>query len=194
MTSLWMLKEISMFGVTLDQDGRIATKLAGLQIDFKGVPAPIVYAGSDQVNLIVPWQVDSPLNVRKDGVLIRSIPLSVNVANLQLVALVNEDGTPNAPDNPAPIGSTVTAYLNGAKYEVPPADGAISTTDPVVLWPAMASSQGVTITYQGSAPGLVNAVQQVNLLIAGTPPNDRVTLSQNSANLQFSLYTLAKRD
>jgi uncharacterized protein (TIGR03437 family) len=181
-------------GAALDQNGRIATSLAGLQIDFAGVPAPILYAGSDQINLIVPWQVKGPRNVRKDGVLIRSIPLNVNIANLQLLALVNEDGTLNAPENPAPIDSTVTAYLNGAKYQVAPADGAISTADPVALSPAMTASQGVTITYQGSAPGQVFAVQQVNLLIVGTPTNDTVTLSQNGANLRFSLYTQAKRD
>ena len=64
-------------GAMIDQEGRITTTLAGLQVDFNGVPAPLLYAGPDQITLIVPWLLNSPMNVRKDGTLIGSIPVGL---------------------------------------------------------------------------------------------------------------------
>ncbi len=165
------------------------SNLNGASVDFNGVSAPLLYSGPNQINAIALWNLGGPMNVRVDGVLVKSIPVGAATANLQLLALVNADGTINSTTNPAPAGSIVTAYINGASYgpvqsQFP--NGSLSTMI-ISLSPQLSSSAGLAITYQGSAPGLLNEVQQVNLRVTGQPPGLRATLSQGSSVLTFHL-------
>jgi uncharacterized protein (TIGR03437 family) len=44
-------------GARYDSTGKIATTLAGVQVLFDDTPAPMLYAGANQINAIVPFEV-----------------------------------------------------------------------------------------------------------------------------------------
>jgi uncharacterized protein (TIGR03437 family) len=118
-------------GAKLDQDGRLTTSLAGVQVLFDGQPAPLLYASDTQINAIVPFGVSG-----KDSVTFQVMlpsgpmpPLSLIVTAAEpgifrgangAAAALNEDGSINSPQNPAKRGSIVTIYVNGAGLLDPP--------------------------------------------------------------------------
>jgi len=84
--------------------------------------------------------------------------------------IVNQDGTINSADNPAPAGSVITLYATGTGQLDPPGqDGAVVTADllprPVLRVSAMVGDQAAPVLYAGGAPGMVEGIVQVNLQI-----------------------------
>ena len=107
---------------------------------FDGVAAPMLYAGPNQVNAIVPYGIKSPttqLTVQRGGITDGPRPLPVeaavpgiftaNSAGFGQGAVVNQDGTYNSAANPALKGSVIVFYAVGAGAMSPPmADGAVA--------------------------------------------------------------------
>ena len=84
----------------------------------------------------------------------------------------NEDGTPNSPDNPAPPGSVVSLFGQGAGLLLPPVQqGRIhsltelsTVNEPVRVWLRGTNFiLPLEVTYAGSAPGVSTAVTQINI-------------------------------
>jgi uncharacterized protein (TIGR03437 family) len=184
-------------GMQLDETGSVPTMLAETRVLFDGVPGPMVYAGATQVNAIVPFGVSGQstrVQVEYRGQV--SIAGSVAVAPAtpaifaadgsgsgQAIA-INQDGTINSANNPAPAGSVVVLYATGAGQSSPAGqDGAVVSADnlPVPVLPVLATvgDQGADVLYAGGAPGFVQGVLQVNLRIA-----DGVTLGDVPVVLQ----------
>lgn len=109
--------------------GQIAT-LFGTALDsadvlFEGEPAALLYAGTVQINLVVPQTVAgrnmANVEVRAPAGSLRIIvpiaPSNPGIFTLAggagQAAAENEDGTLNSRDNPAPRGSTLTIYATG---------------------------------------------------------------------------------
>lgn len=89
----------------------------GAQVFFNDIPAPILYAGDEQVNTIVPFALAGKETAR---IRIGSGPefiAAVVPAMPRIYALVNQDGTVNGPENPAAPGSIMTAWVSGSGYE-----------------------------------------------------------------------------
>ena len=115
---------------TYDSSGRIPTNLAGTEVYFNGVRAPILYAAAGQLNVVAPFEVAAG-NV---NVMVLVNGADSNTANLPQTAAdpgvfrfldpaslsygfaiaVNQDGALNSRQNPAKPGSVVTVFLNGA--------------------------------------------------------------------------------
>jgi hypothetical protein len=66
--------------LTLDQTGKVATTLSGVQVLFSGTPAPLIYVSSTQINAAVPYEIEGLLNpfvqVTYQGRLTNSYPLT----------------------------------------------------------------------------------------------------------------------
>jgi uncharacterized protein (TIGR03437 family) len=176
------------------------TELAGVQVLIGNQAAPLLYVQSEQINAVVPWDAGensfnpgTSIQVKyngasaSNGVNLTQIVPGIFLANAatQLAAVTNADGTRNSPTNPAKLGSVVTLYGTGGGPMNPPgADGA--------LWPLSPHSQftvpvtvqinyvNATVTYAGSAPGLVSGIFQINVQIpdlSSPPPTVPITIT-----------------
>jgi uncharacterized protein (TIGR03437 family) len=169
--------------------GQIPTTLGGVQVLIDGTPAPILSAGPNQIRAIVPFEVayyysgllspDVDVQVLSPTAAVTPLTVAVvpaapgiyTVPNTAGFALtINQDGTLNSPQNPAPQGSVVTFYVTGLNNTQPAlTDGAIATAAaPLALASAIQVSLLSTssrILYAGTAPGDVAGVTQINLFI-----------------------------
>ena len=192
---------VSLFGTAIGPDepqsgqpdsaGFYPASLAGTELRFDGYPAPIFYGQSDQLNGVVPLalagKARTVMELFRNGALVASRDLEIQVAAPVFfqtstafaspsVAL-NEDGTMNSRQNPAPRGSIVSLFATGFGPVAPqPSDGSVTREPfPQVTLPVSASfgEQRLEILYAGYAPGLIAGVVQVNLRLpdSGFGPN-----------------------
>ncbi|MEO8660382.1 MAG: hypothetical protein ABI693_18070 [Bryobacteraceae bacterium] len=174
---------VSIFGFLLDT---AVESVEDLRVTFDGIPAPIVYAQSGQINAIVPFGIAG----RESSTLVvttknawHTTPVPVAAATPAIFtldasgagpgAIVNADGTVNSAANPALRGSVVSVYATGTGLLVPTVtDGEIIALDspPMLALPATVTIGGVaaTVKYQGAAPGLIAGVTQINVEIPMT--------------------------
>jgi uncharacterized protein (TIGR03437 family) len=176
-----------------DVNGRLPDSLGGTEVYFNGVRAPLLYAGDQQVNAIVPFSVSG----RTVGVVLivngkvsnqAYLPtqtadpeiFKANIASAPNVAFaINEDGSVNSAQNPAKGGSVLTLFVSGAGLLSPtPEDGTRGGLGPRLVLPvtvnvsyAVSLQEGVEapiyalgeVRYAGSAPTLAAGVVQINV-------------------------------
>lgn len=163
-------------------DGKMPTSVDGVSVTFNGTPAPITFAGPDQINVIVPYsvagQAQTQIVVRRPSgnlsdvaAVTETIPglFTYDGSGTGPVAALNEDGSINSAANPAAPGSVVVLYATGAgEFAKSFADGAIlgaelvSPKAPVYV---RFDRLPAVVTYAGVAPYLVNGALQVNAVI-----------------------------
>ncbi|MFN7919535.1 MAG: serine hydrolase [Bryobacteraceae bacterium] len=99
----------------------------GLTVTFDGLPAPVVFASRNQVNVIVPSALAGRADVRAEIRRKDAAPVSVSVSLPAVApalftisgngqgpaAALNEDGSLNSEQNPAKAGSNITVFANG---------------------------------------------------------------------------------
>ncbi|MFB3777589.1 MAG: SBBP repeat-containing protein [Bryobacteraceae bacterium] len=162
-------------GAELDAEGRISTSLAGVQVLFDGIPAPLLYVSSSQINVLAPYSLSgwtsTRVEVRSAGENSPALQLYVKPAQPEVfnlggwAAALNQDGTVNSPANPAEPGSIVTIWASGAGLpsgQWP--DGSIATgvfsPTPALPIAVLYYDRSVEVLYAGPSPGLaVNALQ-----------------------------------
>jgi len=177
-------------GVTAQPDasGRFPTLLAGVQVQFNGVAAPLLYVQAGQVNAVVPNQ-NLPgflytVEVSYQGQSAPVLDVGGEIANPGVFAVANQDGTLNSLANPAKPGSIVSVYATGMDmFGLDGADGQVMPLSP--LLPINFSQNGDavsfagvpgTILWEGAAPNLIFGVVQINVLLpASLPPASSVT-------------------
>jgi uncharacterized protein (TIGR03437 family) len=177
---------------------------------FNGIPAPVLYAGLNQVNAIVPFglALDAPANLEVrtgSGSAIISVPVAPvapaiftqDNAGLAQGAILNQDLTTNSPSNPAMRGSIVVLYGTGfGMLDSQPADGITADRAVKTQLSVTASIAGVPaeVTYAGSAPGLVAGVVQVNVRVPdGLTPNLAAPVSLTIGPAVTPVVTVAIR-
>jgi len=167
---------VSMFGSGLGPGTPTVT--------FDGIPAPLLYAGANQINAVVPYGVSSTaaqMAVQFNGQSYGPIAMPVAAAVPGIftldgsghgqAAVLNQDGTLNSISNPAPRGSIITFFACGAGLMTPAvADGTISPLTlplPAPVLPVSVAIRGVTSTvqYAGAAPGAISGLLQVNVQV-----------------------------
>ena len=178
---------ISLFGTSVGPDspvsnngfdpstGVLPATLAGITVTFDGVPAPLVYLSSGQLNLQVPYQVaghaGTVVVVTNQGtasdpvtvpVVTAQPGLFVQAGSTQAIAL-NQDNSVNTASNPAARGSVVTLFATGAGVVDPP----VATGKPALASP-LSVATGVSVTigggeakvlFGGLTPGFVGLLQ-----------------------------------
>ncbi len=170
---------------TLPASGPSAPILGGTSVWFDGVQAPLLYAGPNQINLVVPFGVPgvegamTELVIRNGGQIVASLNAPLTDASPAMftasssgvgpAAILNQDSTLNTPVSPARPGHVISIFASGAGTMDPPAaDGAISQgTEQRPIFPVSVRIGGLDaeVLYAGSAPGLIAGVLQVNCKI-----------------------------
>lgn len=167
--------------------GMVDTTLAGTQVFFGSLAAPILYASATQVNVIAPYEIAGQSQVAiqvqyQDGA---SASQTVQVANASpgaftidssgtgAVVAVNQDGTMNGAASPAAKSSYITIYFTGGGQTNPPGVTG-SVTGTVLKWLTQPISVTVggelaTVSFDGAAPTL--AIDQLNIRLAPNTPS-----------------------
>ncbi len=172
---------VSVFapGIGLPAD----TNPADFRILFDGTPAPVVYAGPSQANLVVPYAVAgksaAQLEIRAQGITLASLSVPVvpaapaiftlDASGTGPAAALNQDTSINSADNPAEKGSIVVLFATGAGQTNPPsADGQPAAEPlPKPVLPVSVQIDGISaeVLYAGAAPGLIAGMTQINCRI-----------------------------
>ena len=174
-----------------DAQGQPPRQLAGVQVFFDGVPAPLLYAQSRQINVLVPFELNGKgstnIQVQYNGTPLGpvAVPLTFGVPGIfrlqsgvsAQAAALNQDGTLNGPSNPARPGSVVTLWGTGFGATDPPcATGGLNVPAAANLAPNMSVLlEDIVVPgvagrinpayYAGSAPTLLCGVEQINMLV-----------------------------
>ncbi len=213
---------ISLFGFNLGapgtaqvQNGRFPTVLANTSLTFDGVPAPLIYNNSLQLNAIVPYEIagKSSTNITlQAGSMSYSATVPVVAATPALftadssgagqAAALNQDGTPNSPASPANPGDVIVLYGTGEGLISPlPADGTITSTSPPEPAPKLPVTVNIggmpaEVIYAAAAPGLTAGVIQINARIpAAIPYSHHVPISWSAGNfVSQANVTIAIKD
>lgn len=169
----------------VDDSGKLVTSLAGIEVRFDGIPAPIYVGDYYQITVQVPYEVAgktaTKIQASNRGIpsneisvpVVDAIPGLFNTTSSLIEALAaNQDGSLNSKTAPAPIGSVVTLYASGVGLLTPaeetgrPASGLAQTVLPVSLTMA---GEDAEILFAGAAPGTVGVVQ-INARVPVTMP------------------------
>jgi len=174
-------------GPRLDS-GVVSSSLGDVQVFFDGAPAPLLLAGGFQVNVQVPYEAaghqTTTVQLIYRGIPSNKIELSLidaapglftNFVGGSEAQVLNEDGTVNHADNPAPLGSVVSLFATGTGATIPSSATGVPAVAPL---PSPALKVGVSfgsrpagVLFAGSAPGLVG-VTQINARIPVDLPLD----------------------
>jgi uncharacterized protein (TIGR03437 family) len=127
----------SAIGISYSVDpntGKVETTLAGTQVFFGGVAAPILYESASQINAIVPYEIGGQsqliMQVHYQGVVSAGTTLQVtsaapgiftlNATGSGQAAAINGDGSLNGLANPAHAGGYLSIYFTGGGQTTPP--------------------------------------------------------------------------
>ena len=194
-TALFTTGAFNEFGAATTSASTVPlpTQLNGLQVLVNNTPAPLFFAGPNQINFVVPSsaptsgtadvqvvQLATGLVLGDTSVVMNAVSPGIftqNATGSGDGVIANQDGTLNTSRNPAPAGSIITIYMTGQGYisGMPP-DGNISNAAlstpfrPSVYIGGTTLVPDANITYTGLAPTLVG-VWQLNVKI----PNDVIS-------------------
>ncbi|MEO5926652.1 MAG: SBBP repeat-containing protein [Bryobacteraceae bacterium] len=173
-------------GARLVNGAQVDSELGGTRVLINGTPAPLTFAGPNQINAVIPSRQllnenTAPLQITRDGQNIAAINLWVReplpevfltgevVLNSYIAAALNEDGTINSKTNPAKPNSIVSVFATGLGSMAPTLqDGAIVTNISAarlvtnVRVVVARDTLAAELLYAGQAPGLIAGAIQLN--------------------------------
>ncbi len=186
-------------GGVYDSSGLLANQLAGTEVRFDGVPAPLLYAQTSQINAQVPYTVSgngsTHMEVFYQGQSAGALDLTVTATVPAVFStIVQQDGTYNSQTNPAAHGTFLTFYATGDGIEYGPdlAGLPAAVPYPFPVLPVTVTLAGMTaeVTYAGSAPGLVGLLQ-VDARVPGSfVPSGAVPLILTVGTVQAPAITV----
>jgi uncharacterized protein (TIGR03437 family) len=160
-----------------------STTLGATRVWFDGVPAPLLYAGPDQINGVTPYALtgntSTEMRIFNGDRMISDLRLPVVPASPAIFSLdatgvgqgavLNQDSTLNSPSNPAIKGTIIVLFATGAGQTNP------VSVDGQIVWDLLPKplgsvsvkigGQDAEVLYAGAAPGLISGLLQVNLRI-----------------------------
>jgi trimeric autotransporter adhesin len=173
--------------------GVLTTSLAGAQIAFDGVAAPILYLSSTQASVVAPMELSGKkqtgIQVSLNG--LQSTAVQVNVAEIApgiftadssgtgaATALNQPAGLPNATTSAAK-GATVSVYLTGAGGMNPAGrTGALASAQQSITATPAATVGGApaAVSYAGSIAGSLYGIYRVDLVVPSATASGKVPL------------------
>ncbi len=152
------------------QSGLLTTNVAGVQLTFDGVPVPLLSVSAQEIDLVAPFELinKSATTIQVQYLGIQSNPVKVAVIPivLQLLAVLNADGSLNSASNPAKAGSAMALYMSGAGQSNPPSQNGQLNAAPLAApggsVQLLANGNMLPVTFAGAAPGLAAGIFQVN--------------------------------
>lgn len=182
-------------------NGVLSNTVAGVQMTFDGVAAPLLYVSSTEIGCVVPFAISghtvTTMQVTYNGVASNAVPIPLEPLGTtpEVLGVYNADFTPNSASNPAKAGSYLSMYITGAGQTIPASsDGEVYTVPP----PSAANTimiQGdngpLVVTFAGGAPGLADGILQVNFqapAAESSGPGQGATLSSGVGSANFAFY------
>ena len=100
------------------------TQAGNVEVTFDGKPAPLIWVQDAQINAVAPWSLTpgqttqvcvSYQNVKTNCLTVPVAQTSPGVFTIDGVhaAALNQDGTINSADHPAPVGSIISVLATG---------------------------------------------------------------------------------
>ncbi len=185
-------------------NGRLPTNLQGTRVLFDGETAPLVSVQATEILAIAPHDIASKdkvtVAVENQGVMasavlsVASAVPGIFVSSGQQAAAINEDGSLNGVDHPAPVGSIVSLFLTGAGLTDPLTDDGVPPDLPLpqVALPVTVQIGGAPaeVLYAGSVLGLPG-LAQVNIRVPAVAASDavpvQVVIGGNSRNQSVTI-------
>lgn len=183
--------------------------LSGASVLFDGSPGTMLYSSAQQVAVIAPvglaGRASTQVQVQYQDRL--SLPVNVRVVDSSpgifmadssgQGAIVNQNGSPNSVNSPAPAGSVILIFGTGGGQTNPPrVDGAASSGVAPLVLPVSVQIDGIPaeVQYKGAAPGLTG-LDQINIKLplgvrTGVPVPALVTIGTITA-APVTLYVQA---
>ena len=167
-----------------DQNGQLGVELAGSEVTFNGVAAPLIYTSPGVIAAIVPFEVAGAKQVSvqvsygeqqsasQTYMEAASAPgiFTDNASGIGEGSILNGDGSPNSPGNPALPGSAISFYATGGGVAntVDSTGTIVAGQNPLAAsTTAIVGGQPATIVYAGDAPGEVAGMVQFNIQVPG---------------------------
>jgi uncharacterized protein (TIGR03437 family) len=180
--------------VTLTGGGFDASDISRVRVRIDGRVAPVISGAPGLITVQVPYELNDTLAVLEveaevNGRLLPAFRTQLAASGLRyfetgaldpnlrtpVVAMLNQNGTVNTPANPARVGEVVTIFGTGAGGLDPlPATGGVHSASLARIlstgFVSVSTSRGglsrsVEPVYQGSAPGLLTGVVQINFRV-----------------------------
>jgi uncharacterized protein (TIGR03437 family) len=169
------------------------TQAGNVEVTFDGKPAPLIWVQDAQINAVAPWSLIpgeatqvcvSYQNVKTNCLTVPVAQNSPGVFTIDGVhaAALNQDGTINSADHPAPVGSIISVFATGlGPIDPAQGDGTLvgfplpTNTTPVavqaiaLVFGFFGGGQTIitpfVVTYAGPAPYLVAGTSQINFQV-----------------------------
>lgn len=156
---------------------RISTGVAGARVFFDGTAAPVLYASSSQVNVIVPYGIaarsTTVVRVELQGFRSNDVSMAVAASAPGIFsmdgsgtgpgAILNQDGSLNSAAAPAGRGSVVVLFGTGEGSTQPDGvDGKLAVrplSKPVLPVSVQIGGVDARVVYSGAAPGFAGLLQ-----------------------------------
>lgn len=164
---------------SFDAAGQFVRQVGGTRVMFNGVSGPVVYASSNAVAAVVPYevagagQVDVQVLAGTVSSPVYAFPVagvapgvfSLNTTGSGPGAIVNQDLGVNSLSHPAAVGSVVSVYATGGGVTSPSAVTGGAGVFSQVVAPVSVTVGGkvARVVYAGSAPTLLAGVLQINV-------------------------------
>ena len=177
-------------------NGLYPKTLGPVQVTINGMDMPVLYASANQINSIVPMEIqpDTGAAIRavNGSSVTPSFPVWIGPSEAQAFPTVlNQNGTINSQSNPAALNSVVTFYATGWQSMFAPlADGQVASTAQTVCINAgvcqvlpLDNLLTGAVLYAGAAPGIVAGVSQFNVevstnaIVSGAPEQFSFTVA-----------------
>jgi uncharacterized protein (TIGR03437 family) len=200
-----------------DSNGRYPTALGATEVTFDGVAAPLLYVADGQINTIVPFAATSATTVCVTVLLgsTNCIDAAIGAAapgifaipggpgtTILYAAAVNQDGTINSQQNPAPRGSIMALFATGlGSLTMTPVDGTItglplSTQNLTVQVESINpnfQAPGPVISFPvwaGQAPFELAGLSQVNIVVPAYANQIWLSVTQPGASSEVLSQTV----
>ncbi len=168
------------------------TQAGNVEVTFDGKPAPLLWVQDAQINALAPWSLTpgqttqvcvSYQNVKTNCLTVLVAGSSPGVFTIDGVhaAALNQDGTINSADHPAPVGSIISVFATGLGPIKPAQDDGTLVGFPLPTNVARVAVQAIqvitgpfgggttitpfVVTYAGPAPFLVAGTSQINFQV-----------------------------
>jgi uncharacterized protein (TIGR03437 family) len=181
---------------TPGSDGKVASTLSDTRVLMNGAAAPVLSVSKNQVTAVTLYNValnltQAPVQVEYKGLKTTALrwPTEYFDPGIYTVSgdgkgqarALNEDGSVNSADNPAPKGSVVTIFATGLGTTTPDlTDGAIAKQPLLVvdsLVEIRIGSKQAEVVFAGGVEGQVAGMSQVKARVpADAPSGPSVTL------------------
>jgi uncharacterized protein (TIGR03437 family) len=159
-------------GELLVINGHGFTSGTGVQVD--GVNATLAGVQSNRIVCVVPNAVNGKKRSQIQATNSNAVTVSAVAADVEVLILVNQDGSINSKAKPAPAGSVMTLYASGLGVDIAQTQVFFDDAAP--------------ITYLGQAPGLISGVTQINYVVPNIPGQSILSLVNGASTDYVYIY------